>query len=225
MKSLPKFIVVVHATNESQAVAQSQLALECGAGGVFLISHQKLKWSDLNDVYNQVRKLHPDSWIGLNYLDLPVLPALTVMPETIDGLWCDTIRLPSNIIHDLPDMSPGGPALFAGAAFKYQDTGMPPGEDAVEIAQHCAVVTTSGPSTGNAPSMDKLHEMRAAMNKKKNAGTKKLAVASGVNMCNIRGILGIADCVMVNTSISLNHRHLDPEAVTKMAKRVAEDCS
>lgn len=91
--------------------------------------------------------------------------------------------------------------LFGGTAFKYtahytDDPELAAGQ-ARQIKPFVDVVTTTGAGTGSAPDAGKIRAMKEA------SGRKELAIASGVSMLNIEQYRGIADSILVASSVEV----------------------
>lgn len=79
------------------------------------------------------------------------------------------------------------------------------------------VVTTSGPATGKAPSLDKIQQMKWAM------GTNELAIASGITPDNVAKFLPYVDHILVSTGISEGFHSFDPVEVERLIKIVCNN--
>lgn len=171
-------------------------AREVGADGVFLIGHSMCA-HDLGQIYEIVRKQHPNFWVGMNFLDLGTnqakLKLFAKSCHNLNALWMD--RLPEM---DL-DLDPKT-QVFGGVAFKYVNstmTGETLREECLRAEKLVTVPTTSGDATGLAPSITKLTEIRRYLK----PGTR-LAVASGVDALNFGNLIHLADDFLVASSIS-----------------------
>lgn len=201
-----KVFPVVHITSAEQAVAQTQVAVDAEADGVFLINHSYDDHSEvLVQAFNGVSTQFPELFVGLNYLmrggplagydrtkDLLDDGRLVRAP---DALWFDdatggmtdlgeAIRMlvrTNRFRRRVPQLQPI--QCLGGAAFKYTSryTGDPAEAAALtkQLAPFVDVVTTSGQKTGIAPSPEKIAAMRDAV------GSGRLAVASGITIENI----------------------------------------
>lgn len=172
---------VVHCGEEQQAQEAAELALACGADGVFFINQGGMDARETAELARKFALAHPDFWVGLNLLGLDphmVLGAVLAKPG-VRMIWCDeALRQPWQ-----------GPAndweglLFAGCAFKGQ-TPVPPDMWAsaarIQVRLGVDVVTTSGARTGEAPGAIKPAIMAEAI------GDHPLAIASGITPENVR---------------------------------------
>jgi uncharacterized protein len=229
MKSIPKFIPVIHVLSAKQASEETQTAMECGAGGVMLIDHSN-DWKSLVTTYNQVREENPETWIGINFLDLVAANEAAAVidmlhgPDGIcrgpDALWLDNpkglekTRLTSGTTW----------AVFAGVAFKHQpQPGTGPGElenetrsiqailQNIGLAPQNAILTTSGTATGIPAEIEKLRRLKTTL------GTQPLAIASGVTPENVREHLPYVDHFLVASGIRKDFYRMNPERARELA--------
>lgn len=208
MKTLPKFVPVIHVTSSKQAIEQADIAFDNGAGGIFLIDHYQ-DHKNLLKVYSEVRDAFLYNWIGVNYLDLTPYSAMALCDHsTVDGLWMDHIRgVEQKAIN--PNRNH---LLFAGTNFKYQgQTKIVDLPETNRVANMFDVTTTSGPATGHAPDIEKLELMKLAI------GSRPLALASGVTLENVEGFMPHVDCFMVATGISKSGDCFDIAKLKAMA--------
>lgn len=219
-----KFYPVIHCVNPhsrggiGHALRNTQIAVDNGADGVFLIGH-KLAHVDLFYIYQFVRKQFPHTWIGLNFLDIPavridLLNIYTKPGDQVNALWFD--ELPSQHF-----TAPESTELFGGIAFKYRN----PNAGDLELAKECEEVihrattaTTSGNKTGEPPSLEKLEKIKALLNDR-----IPLALASGVNAGNAVSFKPCIDSFLAASSITErdpyygNHEYLIPYKTRELA--------
>jgi hypothetical protein len=204
--SFPKrFLPVIHCVcpytqgGIGHALRNATTAFKNGADGIFLIGHT-ISSVDLITIYNNVRKLYPGKWIGVNFLDMrlegtgsSLLKHAITECQDLSAFWTD----------DCPTKKieiPGSIDVFAGVAFKYNNPN--PGE-AVIISQcsfirkFASVATTSGDETGSPPEIPKLALIRSILHE-----SLPLAVASGVTKENVTSMMRYADVFLVASSIS-----------------------
>jgi len=81
------FLPVIHVEDMNQACINAEIAFDWGADGIFLIGHG-MEFSTLNRVYDGVREIFPDRWIGINYLDRRS-HSLSILPSSANALWTD----------------------------------------------------------------------------------------------------------------------------------------
>lgn len=214
-KSIPAFLSVLHVESSNVALQQVSLAVANGARGLFLINHSS-SYRALLTTYFQIREQFPDLWLGLNFLDLRPENAFPITPTGVNALWFDN-----------GDMSPQDTALckefcgsfgittFAGAAFKYQNKGLPIEEEALNVAENFDVVTTSGDATGSPAALGKVKAIRQAI-----GADRKLALASGVTVENVNSYLPYVDHFLVATGISQTFTTFDPHRLSQMAQSI-----
>jgi len=212
---------VVHVTGVLQAIRNTQLARTSGADGVFLINH-RLPGRELLRIHQEVVAAVPAWWIGVNRLDAPPNEVFSGLPSGVSGVWVDNAMIQEGessqpaaerIAQARRDSGFGG-LYFGGVAFKYQ-------RHVNDLADACGiasrfmdVVTTSGPGTGSAASLDKIRSMKQAL------GSYPLAVASGITPENVAGYLGTADCFLVATGVSLSFEEFDPGRLQALVNRI-----
>lgn len=233
MNSGKKFYPVIHCIDPyvkqgvGHAIRNTSLAIENGADGVFLIGHGMNSVS-LIYLYENVRKLFPKVWIGINFLDISHdtifhgasfcfswsrISSAVKKCENLNALWIDAMpdeRLPLSAIQ-----------VFGGVAFKYLSphlSGTALADACEHAIQRVDVVTTSGDKTGSAPSVEKLETIKRHLE-----GRIPLALASGVSSSNVREFLETVDIFLVASSICErnpklgNEEYLVPEKVRELA--------
>lgn len=213
-------LVAIHVDTPKQVQDNVEIAREEGADGVFLVNHS-VEHAHMTEWYHEVRRKHPDFWIGLNYLDLWQLQAIQALPRSASGLWVDDMGIrdddetTSNTIDLLrahwwawhPER-----LHFGGVAHKGQRTVQDPALAAKKAMGKTDVITTSGDKTGSAPKLEKIVAIRRAID------DHPLAVASGMSRENVRQFMPYVDCFIVASSISKNFFHLSPPDVRRLAK-------
>ncbi|MDP3727018.1 MAG: BtpA/SgcQ family protein [bacterium] len=221
------FLAVIHVESASQAIEQAAIAREGGADGIFLINHNQ-PYGFLRRVYISIRQIHPDWWIGLNFLDLTALQAITSLPDDASGLWTDNAGVPESAsIEGFAaeqnwmtwqmecSLRPSCNRLyFGGVAFKYQGPVADPAGAAWNATKFMDVITTSGDQTGSPPAVGKIVAMRDAI------GNSPLAIASGIAPENVPAYLSLADCFLVATGISRSFTEFDPARVRALAEAI-----
>lgn len=207
-----KLIPVIHVINTEQAMRNIQLCVDNGIDMVFLISHGKMNYLRLIELADEVRYRFKHLWIGLNMLDLTTREALSLTIDTIDALWCDKLV----DIDDVFYFRKYTGLFFGSLAFKYQ----PQPTDlisACELAKVTVdVATTSGPGTGKPASIQKIKTLRDGL------GEHPLAIASGVDYDNVDGYIGLADYLMVASSITDNDENLIEEKLVKLKNKIQQ---
>jgi hypothetical protein len=225
--SKKKFYPVIHCVDpyEQQGIHQALLntktAMNNGADGVFLIGHS-MNHSDLIMIYEQVRKQHPDIWIGINFLDIRLSGGNSCLLHAIkrcnnlNAVWTDSTPTEHVFV-------PLSVQVFGGLAFKYINPNLE--EEALrfaceDICKFVDVATTSGDATGVAPEVSKLQSIKKYL-----TGGFPIALASGVTLKNVSLFLPHVDIFIVNTSISgdkkfANSEYLVPEKVRALADKI-----
>jgi len=213
-----KVFPVVHITEGVElALEQSQLALESGSGGVYLIDHKRASYERVEKTLAYLRRYNRGSFVGVNFLHVYptqiferfaeklVLAAAsgteikTVLP---DSLWVDDCSVSFDSIRNIrenvrPEI--GATVAYAGGvAHKYTftetDDPFVASEEAKKYFAGLDIVVTTGPSTGMPPSPAKIEAMKAAI------GDTPLAIASGITANNVSDFKA-ADQVFVASSI------------------------
>ena len=222
-----KFYPVIHCVTLKEdginhALQNARIARTNGADGVFLIGH-KVRSGELCHIYENVRKHHPNIWIGINFLDIAksgnTIDLFSAVRKCsgLNGLWFD--RLPDARL-DLPRTI----EVFGGVAFKYIEPNI--AGQALLIACERAVrtvdvATTSGSATGSAPEVLKLETISKLL-----GGRIPLAVASGVSADNVTEMLPHTDIFLVASSLIEKdpdyggHEYLVPEHVRVCADKI-----
>ena len=224
MKIFPVVHINKNDTDGSIAARESKIALNLGADGVYLINHYNGDDTDrLFEAYNLALAESPDKYIGVNILGMSPIGAMRALAKSLRqkngdglllppaGLWVDDMRgygdesFPKLEALELKksDENLKRVRLIGGVAFKYTNTyhGDPDMSryEAVWLEDSVDVMATSGPATGQPPSVEKCIAMKEVI------GNKPLAVASGLSAENIRQYEGIVNEAMVSTSIETYH--------------------
>jgi hypothetical protein len=189
---------VIHVESLDQAIRNINTCISAGADGCFLINHV-ISREELITIAKECRRLFPDYWLGINDLSVRAVDDLGDL-LFLDGLWTDQA-------FNLFDSFKYDGLYFGGVAFKYQ-----PIEKDLKGACEAAitsmnVVTTSGPSTGFAPEIKKIREMREYL------GSHILAIASGLDFVNVVDYIYDADIFMLSSSICKNDENIDLTAL------------
>jgi len=218
-----KYVIlpVIHTLSKKQALENINIAHNHGADGVFLINHT-ISWVELLKIYEEVKLEFNNYWIGLNCLGLP--PKLVfrkIHPET-SGVWVDNAAIDEETkyqekaasIKEVINKTNFRGIYFGGVAFKYQK-----GVKNLSLATQTAkkymdVVTTSGNATGEAPTIDKIIEMKSVLE------DFPLAVASGITPENISNYLPYVDFFLVAKGISKSFYELDPDKLDRLIDSV-----
>jgi predicted TIM-barrel enzyme len=221
---------VIHHLNAATSRDQAALALEFGADGVFLISHNGEDQAVLQ-VAAQLRHAWGSTttasgalpFIGVNLLDTNNPAALEFAAQLrLDGVWMDAPGVNSNgpsprakkLAADDMAKYPGV-TVFASVAFKYQPDEPNPAEAARAALALNMLPTTSGVATGEAPSVAKIAAMSQAVG-------GRLAVASGMTPENVSQYAPYLSHILVATGISKDEHHIDPELLGRFVGMVRQ---
>lgn len=183
---------VIHVQDEKQAERNLNRALEASADGVFLINHG-IHASDLAVIHRELRSKYPDQWIGVNFLGLRPHHVVQLV-QGVSGVWMDDFP-PSPLGLDIP--------VFGGVAFKHQ---RPRGTLSYEVQlvePSVDVLVTSGPATGEPPTIEKIRQLRSY-------ASKPIGIASGMTPDNVAEFVPLTDYFLVATGVSQNFHELDP---------------
>ncbi len=200
---------VIHHASPGSARDSIGVAAESGADGVCLIT-QGASLHDVLVLAGWVRKTFPGPFVvGVNPLggnDVAFAHA------DVDLVWTDesivSLQNPGSGRMELPAYLRGRTKPWAGGcAFKTHRTLPPEGEVmATKIAaQYMDVVTTSGPGTGRAASVEKIKRIHGALE-----GLVPLGLASGGTPENAPATLPFVSLYLVATGIERRWGVLDP---------------
>lgn len=199
------FLPVIHPVAKETALDSIQTAVESGADGIFLIN-QGMTISEVLNFIPEIHRRHEHLWIGVNLLgEEPEDVVGLIANLLVGGIWSDNAE-----IDEQSDAQPAGERFqqarhkfgwkglyFGGVAFKYQravpDALLP--FAARNATPWMDVITSSGPGTGYAASVEKARALRSG------AGAHPLALASGVSPENVVGFLPYVDAYLVASEI------------------------
>ncbi len=187
-----EIIPVIHMVNENQVFTNVRICIGCGIEKVFLINHAVSKFDLLNCAF-KVKREFPNLWVGVNMLGESTENALsTEAINGLDGLWCDATISPERAkeVRFFKGM------FFGGLAFKYQPQPKDLKLACEEASLATDVATTSGAGTGKAADVEKIKTIREFL------GSHPMAIASGVSAQNIDNYKGIANYLLVASSIT-----------------------
>ena len=202
-------------------VTTSEIAKEAGADGVFLINHS-MSWEQLLCICCCVYARFDDLWTGVNCLSLCPEAVFREVPFSANGVWTDNAGIDemseqqteAERIVAARKKSGWEGLYFGGVAFKYQRSVDDLARAALVASEYMDVVTTSGPGTGSAASVEKIRTMKEAL------GDYPLAIASGITPENVGDYLDCADCFLVATGISRSFEELCPTRTRELVERV-----
>jgi hypothetical protein len=186
-----EIIPVIHMINQNQVMTNVDTCVECGVEKVFLINHV-VTVQQLLDCALTIKLKYPKLWVGVNMLGTSTEDALTIDLPEIDGVWCDASITPrkAKIYRNFKGL------FFGGLAFKYQPQPDDLESACIESKQATDVSTTSGPATGKAADVEKIKQIREYL------GNHPMAIASGVSIQNIDSYKGIANYLLVASSVT-----------------------
>lgn len=220
------FLPVIHPVSKHTAMTSIDVAVQSGADGIFLIN-QGMSSAQVIDFIPQVHRRHETLWIGVNLLGsepADVVHCIAGLP--VGGIWSDNAQ-----IDELAEEQPAGERFwrarerlgwrglyFGGVAFKYQ---RPVAAERLPDAARRAipwmnVITSSGPGTGDAATVEKARALRSG------AGDHPIALASGVSPENVGGFLPYVDAYLVASEIETAKYSgiLVPERTKQLAERI-----
>jgi hypothetical protein len=220
------FLPVIHPISKATAIQSIDTAVRSGADGVFLIN-QGMSSSQVLDFIPEIRRRHDGLWIGVNLLGSDPEEVIGLIAGiAVGGIWSDNAD-----IDEQSDAQPAGERFrqarrktgwqglyFGGVAFKYQrevPASLLP-DAAGKAAPWMDVITSSGPGTGYAASVEKARALRSG------AGKHPLALASGVSPENVAGFLPYVDAYLVASEIETAKYSgiLVPERTKLLAERI-----
>ncbi|MBN1854570.1 MAG: hypothetical protein JW829_17695 [Pirellulales bacterium] len=220
------FLPVIHPVSKKTALDSIQTAVQSGVDGIFLIN-QGMSYDQVLEFIPEVQRLYEDLWIGVNILGPEPEEVVDLVADLpVGGIWSDNAD-----IDEQSELQPAGERFqqarqrtgwaglyFGGVAFKYQrhvaDTLLP---DAAKNARPWMdVITSSGPGTGYAASVEKAKALRSG------AGTHPLALASGVSPENVAKFLPYVDAYLVASEIETEKYSgvLVPDRTKLLAERI-----
>lgn len=222
------FLPVIHPVSDETALDSIRTAVESEADGIFLIN-QGMSTSEVLDFIPEVRRRYRNLWIGINLLGSGPEEVLELIDDLpIGGIWSDNAA-----IDEQSDSQPAAERFrqarlktgwrglyFGGVAFKYQrevpDALLP--DAARNATRWMDVITSSGPGTGDAASVEKAMALRSG------AGNHPLALASGVSPENVADFLPYVDAYLVASEIETAKYSgiLVPERTKLLADRIHE---
>jgi hypothetical protein len=178
--------------------------VECGIEKVFLINHV-VTVGDLLKCASLVKSSFPSLWVGVNMLGVPTVRALSMELPGVDGLWCDATITPDEASNRVFKGM-----FFGGVAFKYQPQPKDLQAACREAALATDVATTSGPGTGKMAEIEKIEDIHEYL-----AG-HPMAIASGISAGNIKGYSGLADYLLVASSITNEKEYIIKEKLVEL---------
>ncbi len=222
------FLPVIHPVSRTTALESIQTAVESGADGIFLIN-QGMTSTQVLEFVPEVHRLYQNLWMGVNLLGSEPEDVIGLIADLpVGGIWSDSADIdeqsdvqPAGARFERARRKTGWPGLyFGGVAFKYQRE--VPAARLPAAAEHAIpwmdVITSSGPGTGYAASVEKAKALRSG------AGRHPLALASGVSPENVAGFLPHVDAYLVASEIETAKYSgvLVAERTNLLARRIHE---
>lgn len=205
-----KVYPVIHYKTNFQTFEQAHIAVDSGADGLFIISHEGDNLSVLN-IALQIRLYYPDLDIGVNFLGWEPLESLRCVNEfsnSINMIWFDDVGISEGLSNEITLLIATAKKLipslkvFASVAFKYQKIDNNPSASALLAESLDLIPVTSGNSTGTAPELDKIKTMSKEL-------TKGLGIASGMSCDNIEQFAPYLEHILVSTGVSKDFHKFD----------------
>lgn len=223
-----KIYPVIHHATKELSLENAELALECGADGVFVISMQHEDIESLEAAV-AIKKAFPTFRVGINMLSKQdAFYALEASVEAgLDMTWTDypsCLVESHEIIRDYlrkANWNRSHHEFFAPVAFKYQRYDPNPTKTAMEAYSSGFIPTTSGSATGSAADIDKVITIKTYLDNHTliNLDAPELALASGLSPDNISKYAPYITHALVNTAISKDFHTFDKELLTKFVTR------
>lgn len=202
----PHVLPVIHHLNSITTISEAEIAFECGATGVFLISHNG-EDMDLLPLAAAIKGRF-NKYVGVNLLRHSAAEALDYTAVFgLDAMWTDYPGVTSTGMTSegayLRTLSQNSNIdVYASVAFKYQPIDENPPQ-AATLAQGAGwIPTTSGAGTGQAPNVDKIKAMSEATE-------GWLAIASGMSPENVANYAPYLSHILVSTGVSSDAYHFN----------------
>ena len=219
-------LVVIHPVSRETTLQSIDTAVSSGADGIFLIN-QGMSSEQILKLIPEVHQRHENLWIGVNLLGSQPAKVIELVADLpVGGIWSDNAD-----IDEMTEEQPAGERFqqvrhkigwnglyFGGVAFKYQRevpaTLLPVA--AQKASSWMDVITSSGPGTGYAATIEKAKALRSG------AGRHPLALASGVSPENVDGFLPYVDAYLVASEIETAKYSgiLVPERTKLLAEKI-----
>lgn len=191
---------VIHVRTQWEALSNANKAINAGVDGIFLISHVGNNML-LDDCRRTIHREIPALTIGVNYLgESPGMAALRARREGYASVWIDD----AGVMSGIPDgrtlemvRVDSAVTMFTGFAFKGRQVDGNPPASAYTLAKCGYIPTTSGPATGEPPTLEKIEGIRRVLDPE-----MPLAVASGLTPDNVADFHELITHALVATGIS-----------------------
>ncbi len=225
---------VVHCLNRAQTERETEIAFANGAAGVFLISHRTMPLRHVAQAAEAM--LRASLFVGINPYGISNAAGIElVTTHRLPAVWLDDAGVregqdlqtkeylaeaQEELIRARSAEEPIAVIYFGGVAFKYT----PPisdawvGRAAVLAAEGGVdVITTSGPATGEPPTIEKIQRMHDALAAAGLLEAHPLAIASGITAANAQQFLPYVSVFLVATGIERDFGAFDPVRVRELA--------
>ena len=204
---------------QTLSLYQAEVAVDCGADGVFLISHNGNNMS-LLPVARKIKHKYPQIKVGINLLGHDVMDTIDLgMEYFLDMVWFDDcgvtsrgldsvgqqVRLWKEAHSNEVDLSFD---IFASVAFKYQEPEPNPDLAASIALDSGFIPTTSGSGTGSPPELSKIISMS-------HHSKGQLAVASGMTPDNVAEFAPYLSHILVSTGVSSDFHRVNSQLLKK----------
>lgn len=213
-----KIYPVIHYLDMPTTIKNVEISIECGCDGIFLI-HMNGEDEYLSDACKELKHRFPNLIIGINRLSKK--PSDSFFENCncgADFTWVDNCGIRDGKVDSkgelLIDIKSNNPShkIFGAIAFKYQKIDNFPIDSAMVALESGFIVTTSGPSTGNAPDVQKIVDFSVAV------GRENLAIASGMTPDNIHLFSPYCGNFLVSTGISKSFYEFDLQLLKSLVE-------
>lgn len=196
---------VIHFSTREIALSNAEIAFANGCDGVFVIN-MGFEETDsiIPSICSLLKQEFPDKKIGVNFLYGEFIPNLINKTDSVDMIWTDdTIpeRYDSVVEKELSKRSI---EIYESFAFKYKREDLDFVNTGKTIFSKGRIPTTSGPATGQPPSVEKVLQL---------SELSTLALASGLDPDNVHLFKNHTTHALVATGISETFYKFDPVKV------------
>ncbi len=197
---MAEIIPVIHTVSTEQVIYNATLCAANGINKIFLIDHRTDDINIMEKYVNYVKEMVcPNMDIGVNFLGLNTKDAMIKAEELkLNYLWADKSYIEPKTLSKAEEILDYQKRVwyFGCVAFKYQTPERDLKWTCERACELMDVITTSGSGTGKAPSINKIKNIRNYI------GSRKLAIASGVNSENKKIFDEFTDYYLVASSIT-----------------------
>jgi hypothetical protein len=196
---------VIHFSTREIAFANAEIAFANGCDGVFVIN-MGFEETDaiIPSICALLKQEFPDKKIGVNFLYSEFIPNLINNTNNIDMIWTDdTIPERYDPVVD-KELYKRPIEIYESFAFKYKREDSDFVNTGKMILSKGRIPTTSGPATGQPPSVEKVLQL---------SELTTLALASGLDPNNVHLFKNHITHALVATGISETFYKFDPVKV------------